>query len=97
MIKIDTDGHEYQVLQGAAKMLKDCHPIIIFEIGLYLLAERTIKFEQYYEFLTSHGYNLINSKNGRVVTTKNYLKEIPLNYTTDIIAITTGNFAHQVC
>ena len=31
LIKIDTEGNEYQVLQGAVKTLNQCRPILIFE------------------------------------------------------------------
>ncbi len=51
------------------------------------MEERGISFEQYYDYLSSLGYNLINAKNGKNVTIENYLKQIPLRSTTDIIAI----------
>lgn len=86
-IKIDTDGHELQVLKGASRTIEKFHPNIIFEIGLYVTEEYGIKFEDYFEFLTNYGYALFNSKNNKPVTMENYLTQIPLHYTTDIIAI----------
>ena len=87
LIKIDTDGFEYFILRGAKKSLGKFLPYIIFEIGIYVMEERGISFEQYYDYLSSLGYNLINAKNGKDVTIENYLKQIPLRSTTDIIAI----------
>jgi FkbM family methyltransferase len=87
LIKIDTDGHELQVLKGADRTLGQFKPLLIFEIGLYTLNERHIGFEQYFNYLKSFGYVLINSKNGKVITLDNYLRQIPLRSTTDIMAI----------
>jgi FkbM family methyltransferase len=87
LIKIDTDGHEYSILRGAQKSLGRFLPYIIFEIGIYVMEERGISFEQYYDYLSSFDYTLINAKNGRNVTINNFQNEIPLRSTTDIIAI----------
>ena len=87
LIKIDTDGFEYSILRGAQKSLSKFLPYIIFEIGIYVMEERGISFEQYYYYLSSFGYTLINAKNGKDVTNENYRRQIPLRSTTDIIAI----------
>jgi len=87
LIKIDTDGFEYSIIRGAQKSLGKFLPYIIFEIGIYVMEERGISFEQYYDYLSSFGYNLINAKNGKDVTIENYRRQIPLRSTTDIIAI----------
>ena len=51
------------------------------------MEERGISFEQYYDYLSSFDYTLINAKNGRNVTINNFRNQIPLRSTTDIIAI----------
>ncbi len=90
LIKIDTDGHELKVLLGARKSLKEFSPTVIFEIGLFIIEEMGIEYEQYHRYLTDLGYDLINSKGGHTVDMNNYWKEIPLLATTDIIAIPRG-------
>lgn len=87
LIKIDTDGHELQVLAGARKTLARHAPCLVFEMGLYSLNEHHIGFEQYFNYLKSLGYVLINSKNGEIIALDNYWRQIPLKSTTDIIAV----------
>lgn len=87
LIKVDTDGHEFQVLRGAARTLETHRPCVIFEVGMYLMDERGVTFEEFIEYLTPLGYGLLNSKNGHAVTSQNYWQEIPLYATTDLLAI----------
>ena len=87
LIKIDTDGHEYQILQGATPVLRTHRPVVVFEVGMYVMEERGIRFEDYLGFFEDLGYRLINSKNGKRVNRETYLQEIPLRSTTDVIAI----------
>jgi len=86
-IKIDTDGHELKVLKGAAQTMQNFQPVIIFEAGLSIIREQNVCFDDYYELLTRCGYVLYNGKNNKIVNMENYTRHIPLNYTTDIIAI----------
>lgn len=86
-IKIDTDGHEFSVLRGARRTLEKYSPVIIFEVGLYLLDEYGVTFEEYADFFAPLGYALLNSKNGAIVTNTNYWKQIPLRATTDLLGI----------
>ena len=87
LIKIDTDGHELRVLTGAARTIEKFRPYVIFEIGLYVLQERGETFEQYFLYLSSFKYDLINSKNGEKITLENFHQQLPLRSTTDIIAV----------
>jgi len=90
LIKIDTDGHEFQILRGARLTLERYLPHIIFEAGLYLIEERGDSFEQYVDYLSAFGYSLINSSNGHQITRDNYRREIPLRSTTDVVATPQG-------
>lgn len=87
LIKIDTDGYEYQVLTGAEKTLIKHSPTVLFEIGIYILEESHVTFEQYLKFFDLTGYRLMNSKNSGIITRDNYMKHIPLKSTIDIIAL----------
>ena len=87
LIKIDTEGYEFQILKGAQRTITDYLPFIVFEAGLYIMQENHITFEHYFNYLTSFGYTLINIKNGHPVNLENYIKEIPLRFTMDIVAI----------
>jgi len=87
LIKIDTDGHELQVLAGALKTIEKCKPYVIFEIGLYIIEEKNITFEQYFNYFSFFGYALFNNKNGKKVTLENFHTQIPKHYTTDIFAV----------
>jgi FkbM family methyltransferase len=87
LIKIDTDGHEFEVLTGAHGTLENHLPYLIFEMGLYVLKEQHLTFAQYFDYLSAFDYKLINAKNGRAVTMETFEKQIPWQSTTDIIGI----------
>jgi FkbM family methyltransferase len=86
-IKIDTDGHEFEVLKGAGKVIRKFKPFIIFEIGIYIMDEREVSFDDYLEFFDALNYSLVNSKSLRKIDASNYRKRIPLKGTIDILAI----------
>jgi len=87
LIKIDTDGHEFEVLRGARKVIAEFRPIIVFEAALYLLEEKNIEFSDYSNFFGSLDYSLFNSSNFKEIDAKNYRKHIPSKGTIDILAI----------
>jgi FkbM family methyltransferase len=86
-IKIDTDGHEWDVLKGAEKVIRKFRPGIIFEVGMYVMKEKGIGFSNYLEFFDSLAYSLSDSKSLKEITSDNYRKFIPLKGTIDILAI----------
>jgi FkbM family methyltransferase len=91
LIKIDTDGYEYDVLKGAEKIISDFSPIIVFEAGLYILCERKIIFEQFLDFFEYYKYELWHSQKKVKITKANYNCYIPINATIDIVAIPENN------
>ena len=86
-IKIDTDGYEFEVLKGAQKVISKFSPIIIFEVGIYVMEERNIDFSDYLRFFGPLNYSLFNSNNLKEINANNYYKHIPLKGTIDILAI----------
>jgi len=86
-IKIDTDGHEYEVFKGADKAIAKYKPVIIFEIGLYVMDEKKIAFDFYYNYFQKLNYRLVDTKTEKEVDMTNYTKYIPKNGSTDLIAL----------
>ncbi len=89
-IKIDTDGHEIDVLMGAEKCIGKFRPQIIFEVGLYIMKEHGISFSDYWRFFTSLKYELFNSANKKRIDMSNYKRVIPAKGTIDILAQPTA-------
>jgi FkbM family methyltransferase len=86
-IKIDTDGHEYEVLQGGKEAISRFRPKIIFEIGLYLLDEKNIGYDFYDGYFSSLNYRLVDTKTGVAINLRNYPRYIPKKGSTDLIAL----------
>jgi len=86
VIKIDTDGYEWEVLQGAEKTLQTFRPVIIFEIGQYTLSEHHVNFEHIARYFERLGYGLYTSNDGDCVTMKNWKWHIPKYGTIDLVA-----------
>lgn len=90
LIKIDTDGHEMAVLNGAIGIIEVCRPAILFEVGLLSLERQGVRFEHFCDFFSHHGYRMMNSQNGRPILRTNYRREIPAKATIDILALPTA-------
>jgi len=86
-IKIDTDGHEFEVLSGARKSIEHLKPQIIFELGQYVMIERGISFMDYKGFFDDLDYKLSDASNNKLITKNNYKRMIPKQGTIDVLAI----------
>jgi FkbM family methyltransferase len=87
LIKIDTDGHELDVLKGATQTLQNLRPLIIFELTTYLLASQGIEFSEYEELFAPFNYQLVESRSGRPVSTSNIDVVVPAGGGIDVLAI----------
>lgn len=87
IIKIDTDGHEFMVFNGARKMIETLRPKIIFEVGQYVMEEKGIDFSFYLNYFSSMNYSLFDTESGKNISADNALKVIPKLGTIDIIAL----------
>lgn len=86
LIKIDTDGHEPEVLQGAKEIISKFRPYIIFEIGMYIMEEKGIDFLFYVNYFKELNFQLINSRTGAIITMENHKTHIPSKGSIDILA-----------
>jgi FkbM family methyltransferase len=86
-IKIDTDGNELEVLQGGMDCICRFKPAIIIEVGLYILKEKGIEFEQFFDLFEKHSCDFINTKSGHKITRKNYTQGFPAESTLDILIL----------
>lgn len=56
LIKVDVEGHEMPVFQGAANMLqKGAIDVIIYEFGTHQMARREY-YKDFFDFFKDHGY-----------------------------------------
>lgn len=86
-IKIDTDGHELEVLKGAQGVIGKFRPVIIFEVGIYIIEEANIDFSDYLKLFDFLNYSLFDSSGLEEINANNYYKYIPVKGTIDILAV----------
>lgn len=86
LIKIDTDGYEFDVLKGAVHTLKNHRPIVVFEFCTYLLKEKGIDFRDFSELFRSLNYSLKDSKGQKNLSIENIDKISPPKGSIDIFA-----------
>ena len=90
-IKIDTDGHELDVLLGAANTLRTLRPIVVFELTTYLLKERGVRFQDYEAVLLPLKYRLLDSRGGRAVNSQSLDRIVPRHGSIDVLALPESN------
>jgi FkbM family methyltransferase len=59
LVKIDTDGHEVEVLRGAASLLSTARPMLVLEVFAAGLARRGRTLADLSEILDGEGYGLL--------------------------------------
>jgi hypothetical protein len=77
----------HKVLKGARKTILKLRPVVIFEVGDYLMKEEDIDFTFYLDYFENCYYSLFDTKSGRKVTRQNYRSCIPLYSAIDVIAL----------
>jgi len=86
-IKVDTDGHEYEVFSGAKNTIATLRPKIIFELGLYVMKEKNFDFDFYWNYFHPLNYKLYDLTNTEEITIDNYTKHLPKYGSIDVLAI----------
>ena len=63
LIKLDVDGYELDVLEGAQETLSKYSPIIIVELCPYVFRAHGRRFSELVEFIDSKGYDIFDLRN----------------------------------
>ena len=58
VLKIDVEGMELSVLQGARRIIEEVHPVILFEVNLSQLRLHATTLTELESFFFTHGYDL---------------------------------------
>lgn len=67
IIKIDTDGHELNVLYSGFNTIKKHKPIIIMEYADYALRENGFSIESFYKFIKTINYKICDLNLNRIL------------------------------
>ncbi len=76
LMKIDTDGQEFEVLAGAQKLIAFSRPRIVMEMCPYLLEEKHLTLKDYVEVL-GPGYRITDLRTGRAFDEKSFARVSP--------------------
>jgi FkbM family methyltransferase len=76
IIKIDTEGYEYDVLLGGQEFLKAHKPVIMLEVHVsYFLKHHNITSKQLVDLIYSIGYEVYDLKNQKLEDPEKYFEE----------------------
>lgn len=84
MLKIDTDGHEMEVLHGARSLIKASRPRIVMEMCPDLMSEQNLDLDSYADALGA-GYRMIELCSGKAFD-KAFLARVPRGGSVDVLA-----------
>lgn len=87
-IKIDTDGYDFRVLQGALKTIMRCRPRILIEFG-YPIADLGDSEAEMLGFIDALGYTVYDG-NGAPLDTHQWRSWYPFNTTADFLLVPNG-------
>jgi len=75
VIKIDVEGFEYNVLQGAYNTLKRFHPKLFVELDNRLLTDQGKSAKELIEYLINLEYNIFHAEtNEKITVNSNFIK-----------------------
>lgn len=85
VVKIDTDGHEFEVLSGAREVMERFRPAIVFEACEYLMRPPHPVFEDFETLFGERGY-VIRGKHGGRLTGEQFRRACPRGSGLDLLA-----------
>lgn len=89
-IKIDTDGHEFGILQGGRQTLERFHPTVVFEFCFYENEKRGHSFADFQSYFHSLNYEIRSNSGSAVVRTEEDARKfVPALGSHDFIAVPT--------
>jgi FkbM family methyltransferase len=89
-LKIDTEGAEWQVLQGAERLIAKFRPTISFEFGENAYAPYGVNPGEVHAFLISHGYRVFDIR-GRELDGLTFIESSRRQQVWDYVAIEATN------
>jgi FkbM family methyltransferase len=90
LIKIDTDGHEFAVLNGAHDVLTRQRPAVIFEACEYLMQPPHHTFEDFAALFARHAYCICSANELKPVTAQTFRQSCPKGGSLDLVAVPDG-------
>lgn len=89
LVKLDVDGFEHKILQGAARTLRQLRPLLIMELCSYTLNRVGDSVEAMLDDLLAAGYEFFfeNKLQASPVTKEDLLRAIPANSSINIVAM----------
>jgi FkbM family methyltransferase len=86
LIKIDVEGYESLVLEGAARTLRECLPIVWFEVNPSALQRAAIPQSRAFTLMESYGYTDFYDV-GRLMNGDSARAEPPFQHLVNVIAV----------
>jgi FkbM family methyltransferase len=93
LVKIDTDGHEYSVLAGAAGCLTRLRPAVIFEACEYLLRPPQPTFEDFEALFKKHEYTICERVGLNAIGQSEFFRTCPTGGGLDLLALPNERLA----
>lgn len=95
-IKIDVDGYEFKIIQGAIQTLRNSKPIIIIELCEYRLKQVGDNLCDLVEQLSDIGYSFYSEKDFKIFENLDVLiKSVPVNSSINVIAKHQDPFSNR--
>jgi hypothetical protein len=93
-IKLDVDGYEYKVIQGATNAITRFKPIMVIEFGRYTLGECGDSLEGLVGLLTSLGYAFFSENDSlEYCNRESLLRAVPAERTINVLCKPRRNAA----